>query len=54
MEVQCKLLLENRIDDPPRRKLLKVPILGPLLSKGATFNFCFETIVDLLNNASPG
>jgi hypothetical protein len=48
MEVQCKLLLENRIDDPPRRKLLKVPILRPLLSTGATFNFCFETIVDLL------
>lgn len=37
MEVQCRFLLENRIDDPPRRKLLKLSILGLPLSMGATF-----------------
>jgi hypothetical protein len=50
MEVQCRFLLENRIDDSPRRKLLKVLILGLLLSAGATLNFCIESKGDLLNN----
>jgi hypothetical protein len=36
MEVQCRFLLENRMDDWPRRKL---PILGLLLSMGAIFIF---------------
>jgi hypothetical protein len=50
MEVQCRFLLENRIDDSPRRKLLKVPTLGLLLSAGATLNFCIESKGDLLSN----
>jgi hypothetical protein len=49
MEAQCRFLLENRIDDPPRMTLLKLPSLGLLLSTGATFMLCKEPKVNLLN-----
>jgi hypothetical protein len=48
MELQSRFLLENRIDDSPRRKLLKGAILEVLLSLGAAFIFCNGTKVDLL------
>jgi hypothetical protein len=48
MEGQSRFLLENRIDDSPRRKLLKGAILELLWSAGATFMFCNEAKVDLL------
>ena len=41
MEAQCRFLLENRIDDSPRITLLKLPILGLILSTSK---------VHLLNN----
>jgi hypothetical protein len=41
MEAQCRFLLENRIDDSPRMTLLKLPILGLILSTSK---------VHLLNN----
>jgi hypothetical protein len=41
MEAQCRFLLENCIDDSPRMTLLKLPILGLILSTSK---------VHLLNN----
>jgi hypothetical protein len=43
MEVQRRFLVENRIDDSPRRKPLKLSILGLLFSTGATFIFFDES-----------